>query len=579
MGNESDQITLTATQVLEQFDEILRKHLEQLIGSEERTDILPLNMTAISCTTLLAEREIEIQSASSSPPERYHHETFLQDLEELGVQPGDSLDTVLRELTEGGYLDVAQDGGFVAKPPVLSMTQLLDRVLPGMPGLNLVAYMVQTMEEVLSGRKELAIALSQLDQTLQMQGTALSKAPARPEDSQKRSKTNTAPQQKKLSPQEAMSLLMSQAKHQRKEKAAPEAVAASIWMPEAVPSRRESGQSEQSKPLPEEDASSETAEDIRLDHTPQGNDILPDRSRTVPDTEDSPIEPTIADASVGFDAALQMESSGETVTVEPTPEEPSGDDEENVASTSEPVLQATSLQGDAVIEVDAEPTAETSSFDEEPPVSEQITPVKQGESDETESTEKIATVEPGWEAPPHNNEENPEAVSEQMPRKASLVTDELVDMDSGSDAPENKTDIGSQTQGVTWADDEVGNRIETFEKELTMPCPICSTGHVKSEQTAKDQLFYLCTSETCDFISWGKPYHLACPLCKNPFLVEITDSAGMNSLKCPRASCRYQGNMQEEAPSLPAEQALKSSDAPPKNRRKVVRKRLVRRKR
>ena len=216
---------------------------------------------------------------------------------------------MLRELTEGGYLNIAQDGGFVAKPPVLSMTQLLDRVFPGMPGLNLVAYMVQTMEEVLSGRKELAIALSQLDQTLQMQGTALSKAPARPEDSQKRSKTNTAPQQKKLSPQEAMSLLMSQAKHQRKEKAAPEAVAASIWMPEAVPSRRESGQSEQSKPLPEEDASSETAEDIRLDHTPQGNDILPDRSRTVPDTEDSPIEPTIADASVGFDAALQMGSS------------------------------------------------------------------------------------------------------------------------------------------------------------------------------------------------------------------------------------------------------------------------------
>ena len=188
MGNESDQITLTATQVLEQFDEILRKHLEQLIGSEERTDILPLNMTAISCTTLLAEREIEIQSASSSPPERYHHETFLQDLEELGVQPGDSLDIVLRELTEGGYLNIAQDGGFVAKPPVLSMTQLLDRVLPGMPGLNLVAYMVQTMEEVLSGRKELATALSQLDQTLQMQGTALSKVPAPPEDSPKRSR-------------------------------------------------------------------------------------------------------------------------------------------------------------------------------------------------------------------------------------------------------------------------------------------------------------------------------------------------------------------------------------------------------
>ena len=308
----------------------------------------------------------------------------------------------------------------------------------------------------------------------------------------------------------------------------------------------------------------------RLDHPPQGNDILPDRSRTVPDTEDSPIEPTIADASVGFEAALQMESSGETVTAEPTPEEPSGDDEENVASTSEPVLQATSLQGDAVIEVDAEPTAETSSFDEEPLVSEQITPVKQGESDETESTEKIATVEPGWEAPPHNNEENPEAVSEQMPRKASLVTDELVDMDSGSDAPENKTDIGSQTQGVTWADDEVGNRIETFEKELTMPCPICSTGHVKSEQTAKDQLFYLCTSETCDFISWGKPYHLACPLCKNPFLVEITDSAGMNSLKCPgqaavtRATCKrkhplFLPNRRQSPLTLPQKNAEKWS--------------------
>ncbi len=114
-------------------------------------------------------------------------------------------------------------------------------------------------------------------------------------------------------------------------------------------------------------------------------------------------------------------------------------------------------------------------------------------------------------------------------------------------------------------DEAIAAKIAAFEKELALVCPICKTNVLKEEKTAAGKLFYTCSSPTCNFISWGRPHHIACARCKNPFMVEVTDSSGQMILKCPRATCQHR-------------QALTASPAQAGGVKKVVRKRLVRRK-
>lgn len=113
-------------------------------------------------------------------------------------------------------------------------------------------------------------------------------------------------------------------------------------------------------------------------------------------------------------------------------------------------------------------------------------------------------------------------------------------------------------------DEAIAAKIAAFEKELALVCPICKISVLKEEKTVAGKLFYSCTSDKCNFISWGKPHQIVCARCKNPFMVEVEDSAGQMVLKCPRATCQHRQSLS------PASLAggVKT----------VVRKRLVRRK-
>ena len=114
-------------------------------------------------------------------------------------------------------------------------------------------------------------------------------------------------------------------------------------------------------------------------------------------------------------------------------------------------------------------------------------------------------------------------------------------------------------------DEAIAAKVAAFEKELALTCPICKTHALKEEKTTAGKLFYSCTSETCNFISWGRPHHIACARCKNPFMVEVTDSEGQLILKCARATCQHR-------------QLLGPPPGTAGGVKKVVRKRLVRRK-
>ena len=156
------------------FDEILGRHLERLIGTRHGIDALPLNVINISCLIMLAERENEIDSASASVSGRYTVKTISRELEEMGFDINGNMNLIVLEMIKKSYIKV-NNYRLIPRKPAISTCQFLDKVFPGMLGMNLVAYFIQTTDEVHSERKDLESAISQFDQTLHMQGVSLKK--------------------------------------------------------------------------------------------------------------------------------------------------------------------------------------------------------------------------------------------------------------------------------------------------------------------------------------------------------------------------------------------------------------------
>jgi len=118
------------------------------------------------------------------------------------------------------------------------------------------------------------------------------------------------------------------------------------------------------------------------------------------------------------------------------------------------------------------------------------------------------------------------------------------------------------------SEQDIESQIAAFESELAMPCPLCGDGKIQEKTTEKGKQFYSCTTPECRFVSWDKPYHFECPLCKNSFLIEMQVSGDGKGLKCPRATCSYtQNNL------LDPKQNMAAAARPKKKRRVVRRKR------
>ena len=152
--------------------------------------------------------------------------------------------------------------------------------------------------------------------------------------------------------------------------------------------------------------------------------------------------------------------------------------------------------------------------------------------------------------------------------------------------PEHEMDIISEAHGRIRSDDLIEERIAAFEQDLAMVCPVCKTGKIKEEQTAKGKLYYVCSNKNCVFVSWGRPYHMVCPRCRNPFLIESAERHGKTILRCPRATCRHRQELPGETSDSPlqetgstCEHVIKSSAISRKPHRRVVKRRRVRRKR
>ena len=167
---------------------------------------------------------------------------------------------------------------------------------------------------------------------------------------------------------------------------------------------------------------------------------------------------------------------------------------------------------------------------------------------------------------------------------------EQVNETKGAEKPSNHAVIESEQPEpetvkkkiVPLSEEEIEKQIATFEEKLGMMCPLCRTGEIRIQDTTRGKMFYQCENESCNFISWGKPFYITCQQCDNPFLIEATDTAGSPILKCPKATCHFWQNypwdmgedQQEQPQKKDAEIEIKKK---PRRRVRKVR-RVVRRK-
>ncbi len=176
-----------------QFDNVLKKHVHRLLDTMPEATTLPFDLATITSLILLVERENEIETFSDSPPDRYTENTLFEDLLETGLEIDDGSRAAVTKLSKAGFITVESNGAYVPRNSTAALVEMLDNMFPGMPGLNLVAYTLQTIDEIQSGRKDIDQALRQFDQTLQSRGISLSKqksAATQPTQTVKEKKTS-----------------------------------------------------------------------------------------------------------------------------------------------------------------------------------------------------------------------------------------------------------------------------------------------------------------------------------------------------------------------------------------------------
>lgn len=104
------------------------------------------------------------------PPEPYAFESLFADLADFSITVDDGLVLMLQTMVEAGYISLDEKGFVRTSSLCQKVVNVLNRAFPSMQGINLSAYLEQTTQEVISGRKGLAFALKQFDQTLNIYG-------------------------------------------------------------------------------------------------------------------------------------------------------------------------------------------------------------------------------------------------------------------------------------------------------------------------------------------------------------------------------------------------------------------------
>ncbi len=470
----------SADHVLEGLDRSLSSHLERLTGTSLGINGLPLGVLSVACIVLLVERTGKDGQGSSA--RALDREGIRSELREMGLEVPGALEETLDRMAGCGYMEEGPDGDILAGKPAVSMARLLDHAFPGMPGMNLVAYIAQTMEEALSGRKTPEEAEGQLEQMFRLHGVSLKQAAGRG---------------KPAGP----------ARGNEKPLGRPGPTKSRAGL--AGPGPRPVLGAELRDFLARREAEDEDPGEDSPEIEPEPREVDP-QPEAPPEPHHARIEPVVEDAAGSGEEQGQPEKEPEEALPEERPEQKPGGE---LQETGPPVPETAPLEQDR-------------------------------ELPETAS---------GEQTPGHGPLPDPRPADEPLEQ-------ETLRKKAGSDA-------------VT-ADTEVEERVAALGEQLSMECPLCRKNFVETRTTATGRTYYMCPDKECMFISWGRPHHLTCPRCGNPFLVEAGSGEVDQGLKCPRATCGYRlpGQGEEpggEGPRAPVKKAG----------RKVVKRKGVRRKR
>ncbi|MDG4474779.1 DNA topoisomerase [Thiovibrio frasassiensis] len=133
----------------------------------------------LHCVQIIPEKN------TGHPPEYYSFEGLATDLADFSLEIDGMTVAMLQQMLDNNYLRMMPDGSFRCAENTAKLLSVMNRAFPTMKGIQLSAYLAQTIEEAVSGRKLLTSGLQQFDQTMMMRGEVLVKM-AMPVATQKR---------------------------------------------------------------------------------------------------------------------------------------------------------------------------------------------------------------------------------------------------------------------------------------------------------------------------------------------------------------------------------------------------------
>ncbi len=503
--------------ILSRFDQILSKHLDRLIGTNVGLNGLPLNLFTVSAIVLLVERENEIKNLGLPREKRYSRQSIVNDLAEIGLDFTDELHGIIDDLIKKGYAKEDENGYLITQKPALSIAQLLDLLFQGMPGMNLVAYMIQLYREVTGGQKDIATAETSMDQTLTQQGVI----PSGKKANQKHQQAS-----QKLIDQETRIRRLASASGQQKIQSGSHKINI-----DELKIRLDRLRGKKAGGPKIVTASGE----VRHLTVPKAEEHQEKSLKKPPATEKKPTSTPQNEKTAKKDVSDAQHAAS------------INDDQEQKAKDAP--AKATQPEEQATKEAPSNDLEPRPNYGE--PMGESLAP-------QPETTDDSAAVQAT--GPKDKGQDN--SISDEKPLEEMELP-----ADSGKETISPEPDVLPPEID----DDEIEKKISSFKESVSLKCPSCDTGTISPRKTSTGKEFYVCNNPECNFISWGKPRYTPCPRCKNPFMIEVRDDADDIILECVNSACGYRKASAESRQKDPKSKGRKP-------RKRVVRKRLVRRK-
>lgn len=144
-------------------------------GRYERGLLTPNPLAALAVGQEVENLQIVPEQSRGRGEDYYTCESLFADLLEFSIvlDPGNIL--LLQQMLDHGYLSLDGEGFLRLQENGHKLVEIMKQVFPAMRGINLSAYIEQTMVEVISGRKLLDSALVHVDQTLMLRGVGILK--------------------------------------------------------------------------------------------------------------------------------------------------------------------------------------------------------------------------------------------------------------------------------------------------------------------------------------------------------------------------------------------------------------------